>query len=331
MVMFKAIYLTQDEEKNVSAEIADLDEVDLPENNVAIDVEYSTINYKDGLAIMGKPGVVRNYPMIPGIDLAGTVSSSENPDYKAGDKVVLNGWEVGESHWGGLAQKSRLDASWLVPIPTAFNTKQAMAIGTAGYTAMLCILALEEHGVTTDKGPVLVTGASGGVGSTAVAILGKLGYEVVASTGRPEESGYLTDLGAAEIIDRSELGEGNQRPLQKTRWAGVVDAVGSHTLANAIAQTNAAGCVAACGLAQGADLPTSVMPFILRGVTLVGVNSVYESFARRKLAWDRMATDLDPEKLEQMTEVVGLTDAIDVAGQILQGKVRGRVVVDVNA
>ena len=329
--MFKAIYLTQDEEKNVSAEIADLDEVDLPENNVAIDVEYSTINYKDGLAIMGKPGVVRNYPMIPGIDLAGTVSSSENPDYKAGDKVVLNGWEVGESHWGGLAQKSQLDASWLVPIPAAFNTQQAMAIGTAGYTAMLCILALEEHGVTTDKGPVLVTGASGGVGSTAVAILGKLGYEVVASTGRPEESGYLTDLGAAEIIDRSELGEGNQRPLQKTRWAGVVDAVGSHTLANAIAQTNAAGCVAACGLAQGADLPTSVMPFILRGVTLVGVNSVYEPFARRKLAWDRMATDLDPEKLEQMTEVVSLTDAIDVAGQILQGKIRGRVVVDVNA
>ncbi len=329
--MFKAVYLTQDEEKNVSAEIADLDEADLPENNVAIDVEYSTINYKDGLAIMGKPGVVRNYPMIPGIDLAGTVSSSENPDYKAGDKVVLNGWEVGESHWGGLSQKSRLDASWLIPIPEAFSTLQAMAIGTAGYTAMLCILALEEHGVTTDQGPVLVTGASGGVGSTAVAILGKLGYEVVASTGRPEESGYLTDLGASEIIDRSELGEGNQRPLQKTRWAGVVDAVGSHTLANAIAQTNAGGCVAACGLAQGADLPTSVMPFILRGVTLVGVNSVYESFARRKQAWDRMATDLDPEKLEQMTEVVGLTDAIDVAGQILQGNIRGRVVVDVNA
>ncbi|MEC7845196.1 MAG: MDR family oxidoreductase [Actinomycetota bacterium] len=329
--MFKAVYLTQDEEKNVSAEIADLDEADLPENNVAIDVEYSTINYKDGLAIMGKPGVVRNYPMIPGIDLAGTVSSSENPDYKAGDKVVLNGWEVGESHWGGLSQKSRLDASWLIPIPEAFSTLQAMAIGTAGYTAMLCILALEEHGVTTDQGPVLVTGASGGVGSTAVAILGKLGYEVVASTGRPEESGYLTDLGASEIIDRSELGEGNQRPLQKTRWAGVVDAVGSHTLANAIAQTNAGGCVAACGLAQGADLPTSVMPFILRGVTLVGVNSVYESFARRKQAWDRMATDLDPEKLEQMTEVVGLSDAIDVAGQILQGNIRGRVVVDVNA
>lgn len=329
--MFKAIYLTQDEEKNVSAEIADLNEADLPEHNIGIDVEYSTVNYKDGLAIMGKPGVVRNYPMIPGIDLAGTVSSSESPDYAIGDKVVLNGWEVGEAHWGGLSQKSRLDASWLVPIPEAFSTLQAMAIGTAGYTAMLCILALEEHGVTPGQGPVLVTGASGGVGSTAVAILAKLGYEVVASTGRPEESGYLTDLGASEIVDRSELGEENPRPLQKTRWAGVVDAVGSHTLANAIAQTNAHGCVAACGLAQGADLPTSVMPFILRGVTLVGVNSVYEPFARRKQAWDRMATDLDPEKLEQMTEVVGLSDAIDVAGQILQGNIRGRVVVDVNA
>ncbi len=329
--MFKAIYLTQDEEKNVSAEIADLNEADLPEHNIGIDVEYSTVNYKDGLAIMGKPGVVRNYPMIPGIDLAGTVSSSESPDYAIGDKVVLNGWEVGEAHWGGLSQKSRLDASWLVPLPEAFSTLQAMAIGTAGYTAMLCILALEEHGVTPGQGPVLVTGASGGVGSTAVAILAKLGYEVVASTGRPEESGYLTDLGASEIVDRSELGEENPRPLQKTRWAGVVDAVGSHTLANAIAQTNAHGCVAACGLAQGADLPTSVMPFILRGVTLVGVNSVYEPFARRKQAWDRMATDLDPEKLEQMTEVVGLSDAIDVAGQILQGNIRGRVVVDVNA
>ena len=329
--MFKAIYLTQDEEKNVSAEIADLDEADLPERNVAIDVEYSTINYKDGLAIMGKPGVVRTYPMIPGIDLAGTVASSESPDYEVGDKVVLNGWEVGETHWGGLAQKSRLDADWLVPIPEAFTTQQAMAIGTAGYTAMLCVLAIEEHDVTPDSGPILVTGASGGVGSTAVAILAKLGFEVVASTGRPEESSYLTDLGAAEIIDRNELGEENSRPLQKTRWAGAVDAVGSHTLANALAQTDSNGCVAACGLAQGADLKTSVMPFILRGVTLVGVNSVYEPYARRKHAWDRMAADLDPAKLEQMTEVVGLSDAVNVASEILQGQVRGRVVVDVNA
>ena len=328
--MFKAIYLTRDEEKNVSAEITDLDEADLPEHNVAIDVEYSTINYKDGLAIMGKPGVVRSYPMIPGIDLAGTVSSSESSDYNVGDQIVLNGWEVGESHWGGLAQKSRLSSDWLVPLPDAFTTRQAMAIGTAGYTSMLCVLALEEHGVTPDSGPVLVTGASGGVGSTAVSILAKLGFEVVASTGRPEESDYLTDIGASEIIDRNELGEENPRPLQGTRWAGVVDAVGSHTLANAIAQTNQNGCVAACGLAQGADLTTSVMPFILRGVTLVGVNSVYEPFARRKLAWDRMATDLDPDKLEQMTQVVSLEESINVADQILQGKVRGRVVVDVN-
>ena len=329
--MFKAIYLTRDEEKNVSAEIAELDESNLPEHNVAIDVEYSTVNYKDGLAIMGKPGVVRSYPMIPGIDLAGTISSSDSSDYEVGDKIVLNGWEVGESHWGGLAQKSRLSSDWLVPLPEAFTTKQAMAIGTAGYTAMLCVLALEEHGVRPDNGPILVTGASGGVGSTAVAILGKLGFEVVASTGRPEESTYLNDLGASEIIDRNELGEENPRPLQGTRWAGVVDAVGSHTLANAIAQTNANGCVAACGLAQGADLNTTVMPFILRGVTLAGINSVYEPFARRKLAWDRMATDLDPDKLEQMTQVVGLGESINVADQILQGKVRGRVVVDVNA
>ncbi|MDG2301561.1 MAG: oxidoreductase [Acidimicrobiales bacterium] len=329
--MFKAIYLTRDEEKTVSAEIAELDESNLPEHDVAIDVEYSTVNYKDGLAIMGKPGVVRSYPMIPGIDLAGTISSSDSSDYEVGDKIVLNGWEVGESHWGGLAQKSRLSSDWLVPLPEAFTTKQAMAIGTAGYTAMLCVLALEEHGVRPDNGPILVTGASGGVGSTAVAILGKLGFEVVASTGRPEESTYLNDLGASEIIDRNGLGEENPRPLQGTRWAGVVDAVGSHTLANAIAQTNANGCVAACGLAQGADLNTSVMPFILRGVTLAGINSVYEPFARRKLAWDRMATDLDPDKLEQMTQVVGLGESINVADQILQGKVRGRVVVDVNA
>ena len=329
--MFKAIYLTQDEEKNVTASLSDVDEADLPENNVAIDVEYSTINYKDGLAIMGKPGVVRNYLMIPGVDLAGIVTASDSADYSAGDRVVLNGWDVGEMHWGGLAQKSRLQSEWLVPIPDAFDTKQAAAIGTAGYTAMLCVLALEEHGVTPENGPILVTGASGGVGSTAVAILAKLGFEVTASTGRLDETDYLKELGASSVIDRSELGEENPRPLQKTLWAGVVDAVGSHTLANAIAQTNANGCVAACGLAQGPGLPTSVMPFILRGVTLAGVNSVHVPFARRKMAWDRMATDLDANKLEQMTEVVGLGDAIGVAERILQGQIRGRVVVDVNA
>ncbi len=329
--MFNAIYVTRDEDKNVSSAFTQLDDADLPQREVAIDVEYSTINYKDGLAIAGRPGVVRSYPIVPGIDLAGTVTASTDGRYSAGDKVVLNGWEVGESYWGGLAQKASLDADWLVPLPSAFTTEQAMAIGTAGYTAMLCVLGLEEHRVTPDGGPIVVTGASGGVGSTAVAILAKLGYEVVASTGRPEESTYLTDLGAAEVIDRSELGEENPRPLQSTRWAGAVDAVGSFTLANVIAQTLEGGCVTACGLAQGMDLPTSVAPFILRGVTLVGVNSVYEPFERRKLAWDRLAADLDPDKLAAITDVVGLSDSIKVADQILAGQVRGRVVVDVNA
>lgn len=296
---------------------------------MSIDVEYSTVNYKDGLAIAGRPGVVRTYPMIPGIDLAGTVAASTDDQYQPGDRVVLNGWEVGESHWGGLAQKAALDAQWLVPLPEAFSTEQAMAIGTAGYTAMLCVIALEEHGVEPAAGPIIVTGASGGVGSTAVAILGQLGYEVVASTGRPEEAGYLTDLGASEIIDRAELAEAG-KPLQAARWAGAVDAVGSHSLANVLAQTLPGGCVTACGLAQGADLPSTVMPFILRGVTLAGVNSVYEPFARRQLAWQRLAQDLDPDKLASMTDVVGLSDAIDVASRILDGQVRGRVVVDVN-
>jgi acrylyl-CoA reductase (NADPH) len=328
--VFNAIVVMRDDEKAVTASLTQLDHADLPDRAVTIDVEYSTINYKDGLAIMGRPGVVRTYPIVPGIDLAGTVANSESPLYSAGDKVILNGWEVGETHWGGLAQRARVDAEWLVPLPAAFTTRQAMAIGTAGYTAMLSVLALEEHGVSPDAGPVIVTGASGGVGSTAVAILAELGYEVVASTGRPAESAYLTDLGASDVIDRNELSEPNKRPLQSTRWAGAIDAVGSHTLANVIAQTTPGGCVTACGLAQGIDLPTTVMPFILRGVTLAGINSVYEPFERRKLAWDRLATDLDPTKLASMTETVGLTDAIGVADQILQGKVRGRVVVDVN-
>ena len=314
--MFKAIHLTRDDDKTVNVELAELDDSQLPGRDVQIDVEYSTVNYKDGLAIMGRPGVVRTYPMVPGIDLAGTVSRSSDDRYREGDKVVLNGWEVGESHWGGLAQKAALDADWLVPLPDAFTTEQAMAVGTAGYTAMLCVLALEEHGVSPDAGPVIVTGASGGVGSTAVAILAQLGYEVVASTGRPAEAGYLNELGATEIIERSELSEPNPRPLQPTRWAGAVDAVGSHTLANVIAQTEPGGCVTACGLAQGMDLPSSVAPFILRGVTLAGINSVYEPYERRKLAWERLATDLDATKLSSMTQVVGLADALDVAAQI---------------
>ncbi len=331
--MFNAIYLTQNDDRSVNAELRQLDESELPEiegNAVDIDVAYSTINFKDGLAIKGRPGVVRSYPMVPGVDLVGTVTASADDRYSPGDHVVLNGWEVGESHWGGLAQKARLNADWLVPLPEAFSPEQAMAIGTAGYTSMLCVLALESQGVTPDSGPVIVTGASGGVGSTAVAILAKLGYEVVASTGRGEETGYLTELGAAEVIDRATLSEAG-KPLQKTTWAGAVDAVGSHTLANVLAQTNPGGCVTACGLAQGPDLPATVMPFILRGVSLVGINSVYEPYDLRVEAWNRMATDLDPAKLASMTQVVGLSDSIDVAGKILEGQVRGRVVVDVNA
>jgi len=329
--MFRAIYLTRDEDKSVNATIQEVDESALPDGAVTVDVEYSTVNYKDGLAIMGRPGVVRSYPMIPGVDLAGVISASTSDAHAVGDPVVLNGWGVGESHWGGLGQKARLDPAWLVPLPASFSTSQAMAIGTAGYTAMLSVMALEDHGVTPDRGPVLVTGASGGVGSVAVAILGGLGYQVVASTGRTTESAYLAELGAGEVIDRAELSEANSRPLQSARWAGVVDAVGSHTLANAIAQTIPGGCVSACGLAQGMDLPSSVAPFILRGVTLVGIDSVYQPLERRIQAWDRLAADLDVGKLASITEVVSLDDVFDVAERILQGQVRGRVVVDVNA
>ena len=327
--MFNAIHLTQDDDRQVTATLAELDESALPDREVSVDVEYSTINYKDGLAIMGRPGVVRTYPMVPGIDLAGTVTKSSDARYERGDKIILNGWEVGESHWGGLSQKASLDADWLVGLPDSLSTEQAMAIGTAGYTAMLCVLSLEAHEVTPELGPVVVTGASGGVGSIAVAILAKLGYEVVASTGRPAEASYLSNLGATEVIDRAELSEPG-KPLQKSRWAGAVDAVGSHTLANVIAQTNPGGCVTACGLAQGVDLPATVMPFILRGVTLAGINSVYEPYELRTTAWNRLASDLDADKLSSMTEVVGLSDSIDVASRILDGEVRGRVVVDVN-
>jgi acrylyl-CoA reductase (NADPH) len=328
--VFNAILLNRDDDKVVTSEVTQIDDSELADHPVQVDIDYSTINYKDGLAILGRPGVVRKYPMVPGIDLAGTVSASTDDRYAPGDKVVLNGWDVGESHWGGLAQKASVEADWLVPLPPAFTPEQAMAIGTAGYTAMLCVLALEEHGVGPDAGPIVVTGAAGGVGSTAVAILAKLGYHVVASTGRSTEADYLTALGAAEIIDRAELGDENPRPLQSTRWAGAVDAVGSHTLGNVLAQTNEHGCVAACGLAQGMDLPTSVAPFILRGVTLAGINSVHVSFERRQLAWSRLASDLDVASLASMTQVVGLSDAIDVAAKILDGEVRGRVVVDVN-
>jgi acrylyl-CoA reductase (NADPH) len=306
-----------------------LDDSALPEGDVTVQVDYSTINYKDGLAITGKSPVVRKFPLTPGIDLSGTVTDSQHPLFKAGDKVVLNGWGVGESHSGGLAQKARLKGDWLVKLPAAFTPRQAMAIGTAGYTAMLCVMALQKYGVTPDKGDILVTGAGGGVGSVAIALLAKLGYRVVASTGRLQEADYLRQLGAADVMDRAELSAPG-KPLAKERWAGVVDTVGSHTLANACASTKYGGVVTACGLAQGMDFPSSVAPFILRGVTLAGIDSVMAPRAVREAAWARLAQDLDTAQLERMTREVGLADAIGLGAEILAGQVRGRVVVNVN-
>jgi acrylyl-CoA reductase (NADPH) len=306
-----------------------LDDSALPEGDVSVQVDYSTLNYKDGLAITGKSPVVRKFPLTPGIDLSGTVTESQHPLFKAGDPVVLNGWGVGESHSGGLAQKARLKGDWLVKLPAAFSPRQAMAIGTAGYTAMLCVMALEKHGITPDKGDILVTGAGGGVGSVAIALLAKLGYRVVASTGRLQEADYLRQLGAADVIDRAELSAPG-KPLAKERWAGVVDTVGSHTLANACASTKYGGVVTACGLAQGMDFPSSVAPFILRGVTLAGIDSVMAPRAVREAAWARLAQDLDTAQLERMTREVGLADAIGLGSEILAGQVRGRVVVNVN-
>ena len=307
-----------------------LDDSALPEGDVTVQVDYSTVNYKDGLAITGKSPVVRKFPLTPGIDLAGTVTDSQHPLFKAGDRVVLNGWGVGESHSGGLAQKARLKGDWLVKLPTAFTPRQAMAIGTAGYTAMLCVMALQKHGVTPDKGDMLVTGAGGGVGSVAIALLAKLGYRVVASTGRMQEADYLRQLGAADVMDRAELSAPG-KPLAKERWAGVVDTVGSHTLANACASTKYGGVVTACGLAQGMDFPSSVAPFILRGVTLAGIDSVMAPRAVREAAWARLAQDLDTAQLERMTREVALADPIGLGAEILAGQVRGRVVVNVNA
>jgi acrylyl-CoA reductase (NADPH) len=315
-------------EKGPSAAWTDLTETDLMEGDVTVRVSHSTINYKDGLAITGKAPVVRRWPMIPGIDFAGDVVSSTNPAFKAGDAVVLNGWGVGETHLGGYAQLARVKADWLVPRPAAFTPAQTMAIGTAGYTAMLCVMALERNGITPDRGPVLVTGAAGGVGSVAVALLAKLGYTVVASTGRASEAEYLKGLGASEIIDRAEFAN-PARPLGKERWAGAIDVVGSHTLANVISMTRYDGCVAACGLAQGMDLASSVAPFILRGVTLAGVDSVMAPRARRLEAWSRLARDLDIAKLDAITVTRPVTDAVALAPEILAGKVRGRVVLEI--
>ncbi|WP_169567844.1 MDR family oxidoreductase [Sneathiella limimaris] len=325
----KAILITKDDDK-YEAKLTEVDEQDLPEGDVKIKVDYSTLNYKDGLAITGASPVVRKFPMIPGIDVAGVVEESSHADYKAGDKVVLNGWGVGEVHWGGLAEKIRLNGDWLVPLPEKFSAKQAMAIGTAGYTAMLCVMALEDQGVTPDKGDILVTGAVGGVGSVAVSLLAKLGYRVVASTGRPEEEDYLKSLGTAEIINRAELSE-KGRPLGKEQWAGAVDTVGSHTLANVCAGIKYGGAVAACGLAQGFDLPATVMPFILRGVILNGVDSVMCPKEKRLKAWARLAKDLDMSHIDLITKEITLEEAIPTAKSLLEGKVKGRVVVNVNA
>lgn len=326
--MFRAILIDKDDH-GYRASLQALDETRLPQGDVRVRVSHSTLNYKDALAITGKGPVVRQFPMVPGIDLAGVVEESRHPGFKAGDAVLLNGWGVGESHWGGLAQLAQLNGDWLIPLPEGFSAAEAMAIGTAGYTAMLSLLALERHGVTPDKGEVLVTGANGGVGSVAIALLARLGYRVVASTGRPEEADYLRQLGAAEIIERASLSEPG-RPLGRERWAGAIDSVGSHTLANVCASTRYGGCVAACGLAQGMDFPATVAPFILRGVTLAGIDSVMRPRADRLEAWSRLARDLDKTLLAPITHTIGLEDAIAVAGDLLAGKVRGRVVVDVN-
>ena len=308
----------------------ELDDAQLPEGDVTVRVAYSTLNYKDGLAITGKSPVIRKFPLVPGIDCAGTVAASTHPDFKPGDLVVLNGWGVGEAHSGGLAQKARLRGDWLIPLPAAFTPRQAMAIGTAGYTAMLCVQALERHGVTPAHGEVLVTGASGGVGSIAIALLAGRGFSVVASTGKAGEGSYLKELGATEVIDRAQLSAPG-KPLARERWAGVVDAVGSHTLANACAAAKYGGAVTACGLAQGLDFPASVAPFILRGVTLYGIDSVMAPKVRRLAAWSALAAELDRTKLDAITREIPLAAALTAAPELLAGKVRGRLVVDVNA
>lgn len=324
--MFKGILINKDH-NGYRAELTDIDDAQLPEGNVTVRVSHSTLNYKDGLAITGKGPIVRQFPMVPGVDLAGTVEDSSDPDFKPGDQVVLNGWGVGEGHWGGLAQRARVQGKWLIPLPSAFTPAQAMAIGTAGYTAMLAIMALEKNGVTPDKGEVLVTGANGGVGSFAIALLAKLGYRVVASTGRVSESEYLTSLGAAEIIDRATLAEPG-RPLAKERWAGAIDSVGSHTLANICASTRYWGTVATCGLAQGMDFPASVAPFILRGVTLAGIDSVMRPRQDRIDAWARLARDLDVSLLPLISREICLSEVVETAHQLMDGQVRGRIVVD---
>ncbi len=327
MSQFRALLISKGDDGQ-QVEWTEMSEDELMDGDVTIRVTHSTLNYKDGLAVTGAAPIVRRYPMIPGIDLAGVVEQSGNADYKAGDEVLVNGWGLGETHYGGYAERARVPASFLVPVPKPFTCQDAMAVGTAGYTAMLCVLALEDHHVTPDKGPVVVTGASGGVGSVAVAVLAKLGYEVAASTGRASEADYLKELGASEIIDREEF-SGPAKALGRERWAGAVDAVGSTTLANVISQIKYYGCVAACGLAQGPDLPASVMPFILRGITLQGCESVMAPQERRIEAWNRLASDLDMARLKAMTEVHPLADVTELAPKIVKGQIRGRVVFEI--
>ncbi len=327
MGTFKAIVIEKGE-AGQSVALKDFDETDLMDGDVTVRVEYSTINYKDGLAITGKAPVVRRFPMIAGIDFAGTVESSTNPNWKPGDRVILNGWGLGETHLGAYAEKARVKGDWLVRLPASMSPRDTMAIGTAGYTAMLAVIALERAGITPDRGPVVVTGAAGGVGSVAVAILSWLGYHVVASTGRLQEADYLKGLGAAEVIDRKEL-SGAPKPLARERWAGGVDSVGSTTLANVLSMTRYGGAVAACGLAAGMDLPGSVAPFILRAVSLLGIDSVMCPRPRREEAWRRLESDLDPTKLRAITTEIGLSDVIGTAPRILEGAIRGRIVVKI--
>jgi acrylyl-CoA reductase (NADPH) len=327
MAGFRAVIVTKGE-SGTRAELGTFDEADLMEGDVTVRVSHSTLNYKDGLALTGKAPVVRRFPMIPGIDFAGVVETSAHPDFKPGDAVILNGWGTGETHLGAYGEKSRVKGDWLVPLPQGLSPAEAMAIGTAGYTAMLCVMALERHGITPDRGPLVVTGAAGGVGSVAIALLAKLGYQVIASTGRPEEADYLKGLGATDIIDRAEL-SGPAKPLAKERWAGGIDSVGSHTLANVLSMTRYGGAVAACGLAQGMDLPGTVAPFILRGVSLLGVDSVMAPKALRLEAWSRLARDLDRAKLAALTTTIPLEQVIEAGRSIIDGRIRGRVVVTI--
>lgn len=332
--MFNALLIENDqtestEQSGYRCHLKTLEESQLPSGDVKVEVAYSTLNYKDALAITGQGAVVRQFPIIPGIDFAGRVIDSQHPDYQVGDEVIANGWGLGEQYWGGLSQKASVSGDWLVPLPQGLDSRQAMGIGTAGYTAALCVQALEQHGLTPQQGEILVTGANGGVGSIAIALLAKAGYTVVAATGRPELADALKTLGAAEIIERQKLSEPG-KPLARERWAGVVDSVGSHTLANACASTRADGAVAACGLAQGMDFPATVAPFILRGISLLGINSVTRPKADRIAAWQRLSQDLDLPLLESLCQEISLSDAIPLAERLLSGQVRGRLIVDVN-